>query len=138
MHKLEAIQAMLDGKKTRIFGWDDGEYVQINGYGNTVTQDGESIDLNSLSHVDWELYEEPEPKKTPIALKDLLNPKLKSFTIEWEGVNRDITYKPTFSFHNNYYLVRWENTAIDAVIKANALGLPCYTFDDLEGSQGED
>jgi len=58
----EAIQAMLDGKKVRVCGWDTNFYVYISSDG--YIRDNLEHLYNFENTLGWEIYEEPKPKET--------------------------------------------------------------------------
>ena len=66
MNYIEALQALVDGKKIREKNWDKGKYVYIEDY-FIVTGCGDVIDLvvddlEDITKDDWELYQTEEDK----------------------------------------------------------------------------
>lgn len=57
MNKIEAIKAMLSGKKMKLYNCP-GSYVKIDDKGNFVKQDGAYINLNHFREDGWEEYKE--------------------------------------------------------------------------------
>ena len=65
MNKKEAIRAMLDGKGIRLKEWNSGCYVYYDDTTNTFRNSTDNrYNINVLSDTDdWEVYEEPKPKR---------------------------------------------------------------------------
>ena len=61
MNIKEAIQAMLDEKKCKKTFWEDNCYCRFDG--NRFVDEANRV-LYSFGESDWEIYEEPKPKKT--------------------------------------------------------------------------
>lgn len=70
----EAIQAMLDGKKVRTIDWNKECYVLFNGKMFVDVEGEHFLEFTSYSS-DWEIYEEPNPKKTVTIEKWLVTNK---------------------------------------------------------------
>lgn len=63
MNKREAIQAILDGKKVRRKDWSNKNYfclLIVDGFNDSNRN---NFYINSEKNDNWELYEEPKPKK---------------------------------------------------------------------------
>ena len=97
--------------------------------------DGHDYKPEKVSFLSHEYFSKhvPELKRTDITTKDLLNPRLKSLFVEWPiGLCDGVAETAHYNRHLDLF---WTYHHIETVLFANALGLPCYTFDDLEGSQ---
>jgi len=65
MNKLEAIKAMLEGKKVRRKVWFEGEYIYLDKYGNIVNNEGNIEEISGYDFDGWEIY---KPKKEKVDL----------------------------------------------------------------------
>ena len=99
MNTKSAIQAMLDGKKVRPVDESVAyfEHFYFDGVG-FIDHNKDYFDFNywMTNHTDWEIYEEPKPKKTVLIEKWLLEGKVLTqkekylHIVETSNINRYI------------------------------------------------
>ena len=65
MNKIEALKAMLEGKKVRRKVWYEGEYIYLDKYGNLVNDEGNIEEISGYDFDGWEIY---KPKKEKVDL----------------------------------------------------------------------
>ena len=56
MNFLEAMKALVEGKKIRRVYWDEDVYIMVDKYGNIVYNDGTSYEIRYLTD-NWELFQ---------------------------------------------------------------------------------
>jgi hypothetical protein len=107
MNFIEALKLAQRGKKIRKVGWDEDEYITVNGCkliwapDDTNISSEYTIDMNSLLQ-DWEIYEEKPKYSFQEALKAFNEGKniRSSDRTYWVSRRHDYEYEETFTLRD--------------------------------------